>query len=250
MGSKAKKRPKIGSLEDLIRSKEIEFFSYGRKLDTDLKDFGTYNLNLVKHVLPKAGNKISLKGVALEQYLSKPENLYSFAEFLIQFWYHGVSVQKKQHLAVHVDVDMDKLSSHYQKPTEEKLVNFSGQVVGDAASWVPEMPYFEKLWNFALDQAVGGMVGYPGYEHPRNDLSFRIRAAELAENYMIGTKQQIQRYRKYALESLNHVTGIADGLKNDPESIFDNYDQLQGLEMVSRHARIIAENIAHFSLGK
>lgn len=65
---------------------------------------------------------------------------------------------------------------------------------------------------------------------------------------MIGTPKQIKRYKKYALESLGNVTKIADELKNNPESIFDDYYKLHGLEMVSRHARIIANNVAHFSV--
>ena len=235
------------SLEDLIRNKDIEFFSFGRKLDADIENFGSFNWDLVKHVVNQSGNNLVIKGKPLQDYLTNKNNLFGFANYLVQFYFEGAGRAGKTSFAIHVDTDIETLNQHYPQPAEEKLVNGLGQVVVDAASWVPEMPYFEKLWNFALDLAVGGAVGYPGYEHPRNDASFRCRIGELAENYMVGTRQQIQRYKKYALESLGKVTKIAGELKDDPESIFDDYYKLRGLEMVSCHTRIIAENIAYFS---
>lgn len=253
MSSAAKKRGSVsailleGSLEKLIRNKEIEFYSYERKLDTNLKNFGRYNWNLVKRILRDSGNKIRIQGCALENYLTKGENLYTLASFLTQLWSAGF--KRYSDMAFHVCVDIEKLDTHYQRPKEEKLVNLLGETVCDAASWVPEMPYFEKLWNFALDSAVGGMVGYPGYEHPRSDEGFRILVADLAEHYMIGTPQQILRYKKYALESLGNVTRIADEFKNNPESIFEDPYKLHGLEIASSSARIIAGNVAHFSVA-
>ncbi len=233
------------SLEDLIHNKEIEFYSSGRKFDTNLDNFGEHNWDLVKRIVKESGTYLVIKGNGLQEHLKTPQNLYSFTFFLIQSWF--ASYNKKQHFAIHVDVDIKKYNKHYKKPKKEELIDGTGQVVGNAASWVPEMPYFEKCWNFALDSAIGGMVGYPGHEHPREDESFRYIISQHAENYMIGTPQQIKRYKKYALESLSNVTRIAGELKKNPESIFDGYDKLHGLEMVTRHARIIAENITHFS---
>ncbi len=236
------------SLENLILNKEIMFFSSGKKLDTNVENFGEFNWDLVKHIVKQSGNYLTVDGgISLQKYLADQNNLYMFTHFLVQFWYAGVGGGKRQHMAVHVDVDIDKLGLHYRKPKKEKLIYGLGQVGGDAANWVPEMPYFEKCWNFALDQTVGGAVGYPGYEHPRDDQSFRDRVAELAENYMIGTKEQIQRYRKYALESLKHLTNIADELKNDPEQIFDSYARLLGLGAVLRQTQLIADNLVFFS---
>src|SRR3989344_1257432 len=229
---------------DLIRNKEIQFYTYGRKLDIDISQYGKYNLKLMEHLVESAGNKIIMNGDGLESHLATAENLYPLAEFVVYLQYTGSKRYSDQ--AVHVHANINKLNEHYQKPEREELINLAGQVVGDASSWVPEMPYFEKLWNFALDSAVGGMVGYPGYEHPRNDLSFRIRVAELAERYMIGTKQQIQRYKKYAFEALQNTTSIAEELKNNPGVLFKDPSRLRVTENNSRSARILAENIVHF----
>ncbi|MDP3698527.1 MAG: hypothetical protein Q8R47_02985 [Nanoarchaeota archaeon] len=237
------------SLAELIKHKEIEFYSYGRKLDSNLSQYGKYNEKVISHLLKTAGNKIVMKGNGLERHLNEMENLYPLAEFVVHMQDSGS--RKYPDLAIHVDVDIEKLNQYYPKPKEEELVNGLGQVVGDASSWVPEMPYFEKVWNFALDQAVGGMVCYPGYEHPRNDLSFRIRVAEFAEHYMIGTKQQIQRYKKYALDALQNLTGLADQLKADPELIFHDDDyKLQGIQLNAKQAIIIAENISYIMEAK
>ena len=232
-------------LAELIKNKEIEFYSYGRKLDSNLSQYGEHNEKITSHLLTAAGHKIVVKGNGLEDYLTEVENLYPLVKFVVNMQDSGSG--KYPDLAIHVEVDIEKLNQHYPQPKEEKLVNGFGQVVGDASSWVPEMPYFEKCWNFTLDSAVGGMVGYPGYEHPRNDLSFRIRVAEFAKFYMIGTKEQIQRYKKYALEALQSTTALAEEFKNNPNLLFKDPFKLHGLEFCSRSARIIAENINHFS---
>ncbi len=235
------------NLEELIRNKEIEFFSYGRKLNADIEDFGKYNLDLVKHLLKNVGNKISLKGSGLENYLTKPQNLYIFADFLTKLHYQGA--KKYSDIAFQVNADIEKFGQHYQQPKEEKIVNILGEVVCDATGWVSEMPYFEKLWNFSLDWSIGGMFG-SGYNHPRSDAEFRALAARLAEIYLIGTPQQIQRYKKYALDALSRVMIISDELKNNPEAIFEESDKLYSLWTASRHARILARNVEHFSIDQ
>lgn len=241
------------SLEDLIRNQDIEFYSYGKQLKTDLSNFGKYNWDLVKHILSQSGDKMAIKGKGLESYLTKVENLYCFANFLTQFWCERECTgMYHQNWSVHVDVDINQFSEHYQQPTEEKILNGLGQVVCDAASWVPEISYFEKSWNFALCSAVGGVVGYPGYEHPRDDLSFRREMARHAENFMIGSREQIKRYKKYALEYVNTIINLVDELKADPESIFndslnDSRYQLMGLQQVAECAERIAENVVIFS---
>ncbi|MEK6940080.1 MAG: hypothetical protein AABX31_05105 [Nanoarchaeota archaeon] len=233
------------SLKDLIRNKEINFYSYDRELDSTLSQYGKYNEKIISHLLKTAGNKIVMKGNGLEKHLTETENLYPLAQFVVYMQYSGS--RRYPDLAIHVYADIEKLNQHYPKPKEEELVNGLGQVVGDASSWVPEMPYFEKLWNFALDSAIGGMVGYPGYEHPRDDLSFRTQVAYFAENHMVGTKKQLQRYKQYALDALRNATSIAQEFKNDPNLLFKEPYKLHEVVSNSRSARIIAENIAHFS---
>ena len=233
------------SLEDLIRSKDIEFFSSGRKLDTNLDNFEKYNLDLMKHVVKQSGSYLTIKGDGLQDYLINADNLYALAAFAVHFLYVGTgSIGKKSHLAIHVDVDIEKAGQHYQKPTEEKLFNGLGKAVVDATSWVPEMPYFEKLWNFAIDYAVSADC----HGHPGDEGSFRYIVSEFAENFLIGTPQQIPRYKRYALDVLPAVTKIADDLKNNPQGIFVDYTLLHSLETVAHHARLIAANVAHFSV--
>ncbi len=233
------------SLEDFIRNKKIEFVSYQRKLDTDLPDFGEYNWNLVKHITKQSGKYLTMKGDALEEYGRDVKNLYYLADFVVQLW--SDAHQKYSDFGIRVLVDIDKFNQHYKQPKEEKLVNGLGKVVCDAASWVSEIPYFEKVWNFALCNAIGGMVGYPGYEHPKDDASFRNEIAEHAEHFMIGTPKQIERYKKYAYESLDATMTITEKLKKNPDSIFKDYYQLHGLAVAAHSAQQIAEMVTHFS---
>lgn len=233
------------TLEELIRNKKIEFFSFKRKLDTNINDFGEYNWNLVKHLTKNSGKYMTIKGDCLEEYLKDANNLYYLAEFVVQLQYD--IYQTYPDFGIHVNVDIDRFNKYYQQPKKEKLVNGLGKFVCDAANWVPEIPYFEKTWNFALCNAIGGMVGYPGYEHPKNDPSFRAEMAYHAEHFMIGTPKQIERYKKYALDSLNAAITITEALKQKPESIFEDYYRLHGLACVANSAQNIAEMVVHFS---
>lgn len=137
----------MASLEELIRNNEIEFYSYGRKLDTKVDDFGEYNWDLIHHITEKAGNRIIITGPGVYQHLKDPENLYSFTDFLNQVWYSGTTKHYSEGISLHVDVDIDALSFHYIQPVSEPIVNGLGQQVCDSKDWVPEMSCFEKMWN-------------------------------------------------------------------------------------------------------
>lgn len=214
--------PESSSLEELIRNKEIEFFSYGRRLDTDLENYGEYNRDLLKHLVQKSDNFITIRGSALQSYLINEDNLYNFASFVGCLWYcydSVASVSKKPQLAIHVEVDVNILGQYYQKPTEEEMINGAGQIF-DVTDWAPEILYFDKIWSFVLY----GALFETGHEHPRDDASFRYQMTGQAEIFMIGTKEQLTRYKTYALNSL------------------------LGVEAMARHITAIKENIAHFSV--
>src|SRR3989338_4193251 len=143
------------SLEELISQKKITFHSYGRELKTQMKDFGEYNWDLINHLMKDSGNKITIAGEGLERYLGHPSQMYKLADFVIQLWYKGTE-RYPQDMTIHVAVDLDVLNARYlkqRKPETEKIVNGFNQVVGDTSSWLPEMPYIEKVWNFALCNA-------------------------------------------------------------------------------------------------
>lgn len=238
----------MSSLEELIRNGGIEFYSYGRKIDADIDDFGEYNRDLVQHIIGNAGKCISIAGKGLEQYLKDESNLFCLADFVSFLWFEGAKKRRFTGACIHVDVDITKFDEHYIQPKEEPLINGLGQKVCDAADWVPEMRYFEKTWHFALCDAIGGMVGYPGYEHPRSDSEFRHHISGHISDYMIGTKAQLHRYKRYARESLKKVIDDTDDLKYDPESIFYETLKLREIEMNARYAIEVAENIQHFQI--
>ncbi len=235
------------TFEELVSNKEIEFYSRGRKLHSTVINFGTYNWELVKHIIGQAGNSIVMKGSGLEEHLYDAQNLYELANFAVQLYFTG-SKKYRSGWGIHVDVDIDNFDAHYKQPSEEKITNGLGQVVCDAATWANDIPYFEKSWNFALCEAIGGAVGYPGYEWPKDDKAFRRERAIHAEHFMIGTRDQIQRYRKYALKHLNNAIAISDEFKKDPDSIFQDPYRVMSLEITLKQARRIAENVLNFSI--
>lgn len=235
------------SLEELIQYQEIEFYSYGRKLDTAVGNFGEYHWGLINHLTIKSGNRIVITGPGIYKHLSDPNNLSTFTEFLNQIWYSGTTKHYPEGIYLHVEVDIEALAYHYKQPSSELMINGLGQQVCDAKDWVSELSYFEKVWNFALDFAVGGMVGYPGYEHPQTDREFRSKIAEFAQNYLIGTKQQLHRYKRYARQYLDNVFKAARKLRKDPDYMFKDPWFLLDMQQSLCSARLIAENIQNFS---
>lgn len=170
-------------------------------------------------------------------------------DFAMQLWAKGTE-KYPQNKAIGVAVDIDALNPIYlaqRNPEEEKISNpFTGHVAAETSSWLPEMPYVEKVWNFALCNAMGGLVGSPGYEYPREETSFLAEAVHLAQHFVIGIPQQVKRYEKYALEHVQAALSQAKRLEENPGLIFENpYDLLQ-LERVVGNARRIAENVVHF----
>jgi hypothetical protein len=101
------------SLEDLIRNKDIEFYSYGRLLDTEVEDFGEYNWDLIHNMTKTAGNRIVITGPGVYQYLKDPKNLYNFTDFVNQVWHSGTTKRYKDGINIHVDVDIEALAYHY-----------------------------------------------------------------------------------------------------------------------------------------
>lgn len=237
-------------LEDLIRKKQITFYSYGKKIKTDLKDFGQYNWDLVTHIVEQSGDKILIAGGGLEKYLHHLPHMSVLVDFAMQLWSKRTEKYPRDK-AIGVAVDIDALNPIYlaqRNPEEEKIFNGLGQMVSETSSWLPEMPYVEKVWNFALCNAMGGLVGSPGYEYPREEASFLIEAVHLAQHFVIGTPKQVRRYEKYALDHLQAALSQAKRLEENPGLIFENpYDLLQ-LERVVGNARRIAENVVHFGM--
>ena len=229
-------------LADLVRANKIEFHSYGRKLDKYPSDFGKCNWDLVGYLVDYSGNCLAIRGKGLEDYLKDSKNLYELTEFLVDIW----SSKKEKVSGIHVDADIGKIGRHYKRPKEEPMYNGLGRKICDAASWVPEISYFEKLWNFALCSSVGGFVGYPGYEHPLNDVSFRAEMRNHAASFMIGTKKQLKRYRAYIEEYLKNVFDIVETVKKNPNlAFFPSYDW-PSMENSIHNARLIAEHLNAF----
>ncbi|PIO05350.1 hypothetical protein COT47_05200, partial [Candidatus Woesearchaeota archaeon CG08_land_8_20_14_0_20_43_7] len=193
----------------------------------------------------KAGKYLTITGQALEGYLVDTRNIFRLAEFLTGLWWTAGCGRFDGGISIHVDIDIEKID--YKKPESEALYNGLGQKVGDSSTWVPEMVPFEKMWNFAIDTAVGGMVGYPGYEHPRSDEGFRHCVAQHAQNYMIGTKKQLGRYKKYADQYFDAVLRSVDKIKADKEAMFKDPYILHAIQYAAADAKKISENIQYFT---
>ncbi|MBI2666846.1 hypothetical protein HYX13_04495 [Candidatus Woesearchaeota archaeon] len=236
------------SFEELIRSKEITFHSYGRKLKTKMKSFGEYNWDLIRKLIEQSGNKMILSGSALECYLQKPQNMGIITDFAMQIF--GKGSERYGDFSVCVSVDIDALNPYYlakRNSKEEKIVNLLGQTLADTSWWVKEIPYVEKVWNFSLCNALGGMVGSPGYEYPHTEKRFRAEMAWFAQRFMIGTPEQIKRYETYALNYLKQVFEKISVFEENPHLLFENTFEMNLLEIAAHDAGLVAENVVHFS---
>jgi len=103
----------------------------------------------------------------------------------------------KDDIRCHIEVDIDKVAENYPEIEESWTRDFYGKRLENIADWLPQMNAFEKHWNFAVDISTGGWVGYPGYEHPITEAGFEIRIARFAEDFVIGTKDQLRRYESF-----------------------------------------------------
>lgn len=234
------------SFEELVRSNKIKFKSYGKELDIEMDDYGEDNCRLARHLVLQSNKHMAITGEGLEEYLKEPKNLYELADFLIELSVSDNNQVYPRAMSFHVEVDIDKMPQYYAQPKENPVVS-GGNKIGDAAGWVPELPYFEKLWNMALCNSMCEAFSNSGYEPPMDENAFRCDITEHTRNYVIGTKEQLQRYKKYALEKLDCMARHMDELRNDPESMFINSSLLYRIEMLAREAKEIADNINVFS---
>lgn len=236
----------MDSLEDLVRQDRIQFYSCGRKLDTQIDDFGEFDQDLAMHLAGHSGKYMTITGDGLQDYLKEPANLCHLAGFLVQMWFGEKDYHFDGGMSFHVDVNIHSFYDHYIQPGEEPLINGLGREICDCHDWVPEIPYLEKMWTFALCGAIGGMVGYPGYEHPRSDSGFRHEMRHHAQSFMIGTKDQLARYREHARHYSDAAIRDLLVLVKDSEMMFDDTWSLMTISQNLDSARRIAENIGHF----
>lgn len=196
----------ISVLYELIKKNEIEFYHNNKKIDIVINDFGEYGWDLVKHINQQANGHITLKGDGLENFLTNGNNLYELTDFIIQLWWNTTN-------KIHVDVDIEKINGYYPKKSDEYLINLTKTKKIHTSKWLPQMLKFEKEWNFALCHAMGGAVGYPGYEWPMDENEFEARCAYHAEYFLIGTQDQLKRYEKYYKKFPDHAKEIEKALK-------------------------------------
>ncbi|MBI5398530.1 hypothetical protein HZB03_03630 [Candidatus Woesearchaeota archaeon] len=178
-------------LSDIVKNEGITFHSKGRQLDARLQDYGEYDWNLVRYLISQADSYMLVRGDRLEEFLRTPRNLNLMTNFLVQLLSAG------HDMSFHVDTDIERIATSYPKQPEDAIVNLLGQRIA-TMSWLSDKTEFERMWNFSLCEAIGGWIGYPGYEWPLNAEAFEEESANHATMFMIGTQQQLQRYKTWA----------------------------------------------------
>lgn len=97
----------------------------------------------------------------------------------------------------HVNADITKFSLKALTDETAVLSNLRGSSVIHYRDWGAGFPEADLSWNLSHCDAIGTIVGYPGYEWPRNRESYLHSVAEHAISSMIGTHEQLERYRDY-----------------------------------------------------
>ena len=183
-------------ISELVKRGEIEFYSQGKKLDTNISDLGIFNGKLLNHLHTQADDYVKIRGGSeLVEFLSglkatqKYPGLYDLAQDLVRLWGHNTERR------FHVDVDIGDIN---KKILKENIILKNGlnQIVADATEWGSGLLYSEKIWNWALCSAIGGFIGYPGYEWPNESKSFEYEVQAHAQWFLIGTKDQLGRYQR------------------------------------------------------
>lgn len=196
------------SLPELIKNKKIEFYYFSHKVDNLPHDFGKFEWDLIKKVTDCPANYLTIKGKKLEDFLIEPQNIGDLTGFMVQLWY------VKHDLKIHVEADIEKITKKYTGKRVQHLYNGLGEKTKETTNWLKDKTIFERDWNLSLCSAIGGMVGYPGYEWPQNAREFKFVCAEHAERFMIGTKRQLARYLDYGLLAPASFNKIEDNIKN------------------------------------
>ncbi len=239
------------TLEELIRKRGLTFYSHGRRLKTGSKDFGRYNHDLVDRLLDQSGNKMVFQGPKLEQYLRKPRNMAYLADFAMQLFFKGS--EQYADFAILVNVDIQDLNPYYLRrrvPKEEKITNLLGHTLADTSGWLADAPYVEKVWNFAICNAFAMAVGSPGFEYPHTEELFLDQVAWQAKYFLIGTPEQLRRYERYAFSYLKKGLEITRELNRNHGLLFEDPFRVSVSELALHDARLIAENLLHFSQVK
>ena len=195
-------------LYELIQNNEIEFFNKNKKIDANVLDVGQYGWNLVIHISTQSNNYLAVKGNDLESFLTEKDNISSLTNFLVQIW------SQKPDRKFHVDADIERINSCYPQERELSLYNGLGQKTANLENWLKGKTVFERDWNLLLCEAIGRCLGYPGYELPRTEKEFEIVCIGHAEEFMIGTKKQLDRYKNYAQIAPASQQKIEENIKN------------------------------------
>ncbi|MBI4738524.1 hypothetical protein HY772_03005 [Candidatus Woesearchaeota archaeon] len=192
----------MNNLADLLRTGNIEVNSKGRRLNAAIPNYGEYNWDLVRHLCTQADNYVTLCGQGLEQFLRDDLKVMQLTDFLTQMW------DTNREMRFHVLADIEAITTSYRKNAEQWLVNGLGDRVVSTSTWLPQATPFEKLWNLCLCSSIGGMIGYPGYEWPQTADAFEVTVAEHAQMFLIGTHQQLKRYKILAEKQPEYATEI------------------------------------------
>jgi hypothetical protein len=163
------------SLTDLVKKGKIEFYSKGSRLDTGSACSEETNWDLVTHLLLQSSSYLTIKGRGLEEHLSDMQNLWPFTDFLVKLRYNDYDIK------IHVEADIEKLDKKYSRYSSWSY-----------AKELPELSCFDNLWNLALCCSI-----YYPWEQPFSATRFKAEVAFHATMFMIGTKQQLERYRTF-----------------------------------------------------
>ena len=127
-----------------------------------------------------------ISGDGLQDYLSHTTNLQELSNFIVQMY----SKTGNPDFNFYLDIDIEKMVTNYalkkKLPESELQIGYAQ----DTFFWAPQLSSFERCFYIAFDIAMGGFVGYPGYEHPQSKEHFQYTVKNLSENFHIGNPER------------------------------------------------------------
>ncbi len=179
-------------LAELIKTEGITFYSGKTKLDTDIGYFDKNDQNIVDKLAAQASQVkrkltdeiILIKGEYLQEYLSEPDNLFRFTDFLVQ-----LITKTPLDNFLKVETDIASLRDKYETLEDPESI-IPLYYTKRLKEWAPRLTTFQRCWYLSLDFHMGSYIGHPSYEHPLNTTEFWQRKHSLDQIFRLRQEKQ------------------------------------------------------------
>lgn len=191
-------------LASMINSKGMKFISGNGEIEIECNDFSKEKKEIINKIISNCTDYLIIEADELYRLLDSRESLCSFALFLKDLMFPNKPFEKKD-IRILVKTDLNKLSTTYQNlcrrnpVLKNKFSSYSFDMISG------QMSLFEQHWNIAINEAINHRYSYIGRDKPRDVKSSMYLTIEIAQKFIIGKGDQLDRYIVYAKQLGNPI---------------------------------------------